>query len=592
MPRNRPRPAPKTLAVAIAAAFAIASGLAGLLLEAWPGLEHATLDARFSVRGAQRPSGLSIVAIDDQTFSDLRLQWPFPRRLDARVVDRLREDGARAIVYDVQFTEPSDEADDTALYRAVAHAGNVVLATTEVDARGGTNVLGGDANLRRAHAVADAANLHADTGGAIRRYPFTLLGLKSLAAAAAAAAGHPVSPRAFTRDRALIDFRGPPGTFPTASFADVLAGRAPRADFAGKVVVVGATSPTLQDLHATSTTSSVPMAGPEIQANAIWTALHGNPLRVSPWWVAVLASILLGALAPLVSLRLRVAWAAALALCSAALYAAIAQLAFESGIVVSVSYPLVACAVGTVGMVAASYVGAFLERNAFARQLYASQLELVERLAQAVETRDAETGDHVRRIGELCRRLALEIGWSAQEAERIRHASAMHDIGKIGTPDRVLLKDGPLTDEEWAVIRAHTADGADILAGSENPLVQMAEEIARSHHERWDGHGYPQGLKENEIPLAARICAIADVYDALVSKRVYKDSWTHGQALAKLRSERGSHFDPELIDAFLRIVQSTDSAAGRKSLPEAPRSSKAVEQPVTAGAERHRPAGD
>ena len=136
----------------------------------------------------------------------------------------------------------------------------------------------------------------------------------------------------------------------------------------------------------------------------------------------------------------------------------------------------------------------------------------------------------------------------------LRHASAMHDIGKIGVPDKVLLKPGKLDSEEWAIQQTHTTTGADMLAHSANPLVQMAEDIARTHHERWDGSGYPAGMKGEEIPLVGRICAVCDVYDALLSKRPYKEPWRVEEALAEIALGSGTHFDPRVADAFLQLA--------------------------------------
>jgi hypothetical protein len=464
------------------------------------------------------------------------------------------------IAYDIQFTEPGKtEREDLALYRAIGRAGNVVLATTEVNARGESAVLGGEANLHAVHARVAASNLPAESGGIIRRYPHSVLGLPSFAVASAEAYGRPIARSDFQRSGALIDFRGGPGAIRTVSFADVLNGRIAPSFFAGKVVVVGASAATLQDLHPTATASTSPMSGPELQANAIWTALHGNPLQQAPILFALLAILICGSVAPLASLRLRALGAALAALLVLAVYLAIAQVAFDSGTVLVVSYPLAAWAAGILGMLAGNYLGAFIERNAFARSLRDSHLELIHRLASAVESRDAETGEHVHRIGRVCEQLALAVGWDAEQAEMLRHASVMHDIGKIGIPDRILLKEGPLDAEEWEVVRSHTTNGADILAGSANPLVQMAEEIARCHHERWDGSGYPAGLRGEEIPISARICAVVDVYDALLSKRSYKEAWQLDDVISELKLGRGTHFDPRLVDAFLDVLPNMSS---------------------------------
>jgi len=540
----------------IVASIAAAGGIScAYLLDAWPKLESATLDARFGLRRPSRPSDVVVVAIDDRTFSNLRQQWPFPRRLHADVIRRLATDGASAIAYDVQFSEPTDYKDDLALYDAISSSrAPVVLASTEVNAAGETNVLGGEENVRRAHAVAAAANLPAESGGVIRRYPYALLGMPSLAVATVQATGRSIAHAGFGGGGALIDFRGPPGTITTVSFSDVLEGRVSPAVFRGKVVVVGASSATLQDVHQTSTTSGNPMAGPEIQANAIWSALHDNPLRTRDGWAALIAILLAGLIAPLASLRFRASASALIAAAATFGYLVVAQLCFEGGTVLLVSYPLAAWALGTIGMVAANYVGALIERNAFAELLRESQLELIQRLAQAVDARDNETGDHIKRIGRLSQQLALQIGWDPKDAEVLSYASAMHDIGKIGIPDEILLKPGRLSDEEWETIKAHTTSGAQMLAGSSNPLVQMARAVALAHHERWDGSGYPAGLREDEIPIEARICAIVDVYDALLSKRSYKEAWSTERTLAQIESLSGTHFDPDLVTAFLELA--------------------------------------
>jgi hypothetical protein len=319
-------------------------------------------------------------------------------------------------------------------------------------------------------------------------------------------------------------------------------------------VVIGATAATLQDLHQTSTTSDAPMAGVEVQANAIWTAMHGNPLAPAAPWTAIVAIVLCAVAAPLASLRFRVTLSALIAVGVGAAYLEVAQLSFDGGRVLIVSYPLAAWMAGTIGMLAANYVAAFAERNAFSRQLQDSQRELIERLAQAVESRDRETGEHTFRIGVLCRRLALALGWSEADARTLMHASVAHDIGKIGIPDAILLKPGPLDEAEWETMKTHTTIGAGLLAGSRNPLVQMAQTIAVSHHERWDGDWYPTGLAGEAIPLVGRICAVVDVYDALLSRRAYKDAWHLDDVLDEIRQASGTHFDPHVVAAFLRLA--------------------------------------
>jgi putative two-component system response regulator len=183
-----------------------------------------------------------------------------------------------------------------------------------------------------------------------------------------------------------------------------------------------------------------------------------------------------------------------------------------------------------------------------------AEREIAHRLGVAVEWRDAETGVHIERMGRLCERLAREVGLSVVESELLRHASALHDVGKVGIPDEILLKPSKLDSAEWARMKTHTTIGASILSGSKSALVQMAEQIALSHHERWDGSGYPERLRGDEIPLAARICAVCDVFDALLSPRPYKEPWPLPQVMRELASVRGTHLDPALVDAFLPLA--------------------------------------
>ncbi|HEX8105209.1 MAG TPA: HD domain-containing phosphohydrolase [Solirubrobacteraceae bacterium] len=178
--------------------------------------------------------------------------------------------------------------------------------------------------------------------------------------------------------------------------------------------------------------------------------------------------------------------------------------------------------------------------------------EVLRRLGEAVESRDDETGEHIFRMSRMAAGLARRAGLNAEESEMILRAAPLHDIGKIAVADAILRKPGPLSAEERLVMQTHTTVGARLLAGSRSPIVRLAELIARSHHERWDGTGYPDRLAADEIPLAARICAIADVYDALVSARHYKPPWTSQEALAEIRAGAGTQFDPALVAVFLR----------------------------------------
>lgn len=191
-----------------------------------------------------------------------------------------------------------------------------------------------------------------------------------------------------------------------------------------------------------------------------------------------------------------------------------------------------------------------VERTA---ELETARIDLVERLARIAEFRDDETHEHTLRVGWLTAALARELGLPETEIQILQRAAPLHDIGKIGTPDAILLKPGRLTPGEFELMKQHTIDGAAILANGQSDLIRMAEKLAQSHHERWDGSGYPFGLHGETIPFSARIVAVADVYDALTHRRPYKPAWPVEAAVAEIIGQSGRHFDPSVVDALLAL---------------------------------------
>lgn len=188
------------------------------------------------------------------------------------------------------------------------------------------------------------------------------------------------------------------------------------------------------------------------------------------------------------------------------------------------------------------------------RELAQAQIEILDRLALAAEFRDDETRQHTQRVGEMSARIARALGLAEPFVQLIRLAAPLHDLGKIAVPDSILLKLGKLSIDEFSVIKSHTAIGASILSGSRYPLLQMAEQIALTHHEHWDGTGYSPGFRGEDIPLVSRIVAVADVYDALLHARPYKPAWPKEAAVAEIVKERGKAFDPLVVDALLSVV--------------------------------------
>jgi putative two-component system response regulator len=184
-------------------------------------------------------------------------------------------------------------------------------------------------------------------------------------------------------------------------------------------------------------------------------------------------------------------------------------------------------------------------------ELRATRLAIVQRLGLAAEYKDNETGLHVIRMSHFARLLGLAAGMNEHEADDLLHAAPMHDVGKIGIPDRILQKAGPLDPEEWRVMQGHAAIGAEIIGEHVGGMLALARNIALTHHEKWDGSGYPNGLAGATIPLEGRIVAIADVFDALTSRRPYKAAWSEDEALDYLVKQKGQHFDPALVDLFI-----------------------------------------
>ena len=187
------------------------------------------------------------------------------------------------------------------------------------------------------------------------------------------------------------------------------------------------------------------------------------------------------------------------------------------------------------------------------RELENAQLETLQRLALAAEYRDDDTGLHTKRVGSTAGILAGLLDLEPVTVELIHRAAPLHDVGKIGIADAILLKAGKLTDVEFATMKQHTTIGANMLSGSTSPWLNMAEIIALTHHERWDGRGYPQGLCGNDIPIVGRIVAVADVFDALTHQRPYKEPWSIEAAAAEIKSQCGKHFDERVVEAFMSL---------------------------------------
>jgi adenylate cyclase len=326
--------------------------------------ERNSIDVRFSIRGTREPPAqIVVVAIDDVTTNALKNDvWPYPRRFHARVLDRIAADKPRAIAVDIQFTERTTDRDDNALINAVAQATNVVLATTETLPNGATRIFGGNDVLRDVGASPASALFPTDSAGVIRRLRHSINGLKTMGVVTVErATGRTVSRKGFGKHGAWIDFAGPANTFATYSYAHVLNGRVPKGTFKGKIVVIGPTAPSLQDLHETPTDPLMP--GAEVQANAIATVLRGLPLRSEPLPLSIALILVFGFLAPAISRSLRPRISLPAALLAAVLFAIAVQFSFNHGRIVLFVYPLAALVLSAVGALGVHYVLVAFERE-------------------------------------------------------------------------------------------------------------------------------------------------------------------------------------------------------------------------------------
>jgi len=204
------------------------------------------------------------------------------------------------------------------------------------------------------------------------------------------------------------------------------------------------------------------------------------------------------------------------------------------------------------------------------RELEEAQVEVLERLASAAEFRDDDTGRHTRRVGEIAAQLGRLLGFDDQRVEIVQRAAVLHDVGKIGIPDNILRKPGALTAAERRIMCTHTTIGARMLSGGSSAMVRAAELIARSHHEHWDGSGYPDGLSGERIPMEARLVAAADYFDAMTHDRPYRSAWPLEQVMTDIEAARGTHFDPRVVDALLALRRSGALTGDMAGSPRSP----------------------
>jgi len=578
---------------------------------------------------------IEIVEVDDRSVSEVG-QWPWRRDIIGLLIDRIREQGAEAIVFDLLFSEPdrfqrfAEGRDDkradavrdpdaalgdsvlrgkvvmgyamtfaksVAASSAACTSHSLKLPVTQPPGEGNEIPLfrasGAICSLPQLEQQAEASgflNAVPDVDGIHRRVPLLMerdgrfypgLGLAAVLAASNARATNLVVHNATAMslmldDRAvpldgkgnlLLRYEGKKKSFPSVSAADVLAGGVPADRFRGKLVFVGATALGMQDVVATPLDTLV--SGVEIHATAADNLLQRDFLSRPDYALMLEALAVLGltTVVTLIGAWAGLGWGAAAAAASLVVAWGAAFWAFSAGgMFLSPFFPTVGVAATFAAIAVAAFARERVRADSAASDLNRSQHLLVQSLLSMTEARDAETGRHSRRTRTYARMLATQLsehpkyhGYLTRERiDLLASLAPLHDIGKIAVPDQILNKPGVLTPDEYAEIRKHPSCGRDVIvkaaqeAGAgDDPIVMLAKEIVYTHHERWDGRGYPQGLREEQIPISGRIVALVDVYDALVNGRVYRPAVPFERTVDLIVAGRGTHFDPAVVDAFL-----------------------------------------
>lgn len=387
------------------------------------------------------------------------------------------------------------------------------------------------------------------------------------------------------RGDALLRFNGSSQRYASLSATDVLGGRVQPAELRGKIVFIGSSAVGLHDMHATAVDRD--FSGLKIQSVMAQNILDDQSVRLPVWGDK--AALALGLLLALVFAALFVAGcglsmlASLSALSMAALLATVVAVFVRAGLFLPIGGPLLVLG----ALLALSFVVRFAvdQRRArhWRRQLDNARQVAIESMAAVAETRDPETGAHIKRTQHYVRAIAERLWHTGQHPQTLNKeyihllflSAPLHDIGKVGVPDHILLKPGPLTPDELKIMRQHAEFGRKIIYSMAEHIegdnfLLIAGEIAATHHEKWDGTGYPDGLRGQDIPLSGRIMAVADIYDALISRRCYKDPFPHERAKTLMRELDGKTFDPEVLKAFFAIESEVLKIAARFRDEDAP----------------------
>jgi len=623
-PRLSRATARRLLAISGSVAALVATGLALYRPAALVREDYRVYDAFVrSVPPPAASSGIAIVEIDDRSVAEVG-QWPWRRDVMARLIDGVRANGATAVALDMLMAEPDRFATEPdAILAETLQRGHVVIgyamtfpqtlsssgvclahplelvSVQRTSERGDTAIArasGAVCNLpqfERAAGGSGFLNAVPDADGILRRVPLVMehdgrvypaLGLAAVMAATNARPGtlqmRNAAAGSLTLDDGLVPldgrgnlllrFRDAQHAFRSVSAVDVLRGQIAAGSFRDTLVFVGATALGVRDVVTTPVASLVP--GVEVHAavadNLLQRSFFSRPDYAAGLEVAVVLALALGL--TLIAVWRGVAMAAVAAVVGLAVVWGATRWAIAAdGVFISPVLPTLTIALTCAVLGAAGYGRIYVRAERTAQDLMQTRRLVVQSLLSLTEARDADTGSHSRRTQAYARMLATELVGhprfrsylTPERIDRLATLAPLHDIGKVGVPDRILLKPATLTPDEYEEIQKHPAHGRDAILRAEqqvglrdDPILTMAKEIVFTHHERWDGTGYPQGLREESIPIPGRIVAIVDMYDALVSKRVYRDALPFDEAVTLISQRRGTHFDPAVVDAFVRVA--------------------------------------
>ena len=365
----------------------------------------------------------------------------------------------------------------------------------------------------------------------------------------------------------LIKYRGPKRSYDYVSAADIMDGSVSPERLQGRIAFVGTSASGLKELHTSPFDPIFP--GVEVHATVADNLLTGDFISVPAWSNGLILSLLivLGALLSLlVAFRSAQTCFFVMLICIVGLWLGTQQAFFHQGVFVGTAFPIASVVCGYIFLTVLKYRLEEKKTISRMRELLLTQDITIESMANLAEYRDYETGGHIKRTRRYVKLLAEHL----KKHDKYKHfltdanidmlykSVPLHDIGKVGIPDNILLNPGPLNEKEFEIMKTHTLMGRDVIESSARKLgkksfLSIAAEIAYTHQEKWDGSGYPEGLKGNAIPISGRLMALADVYDALISKRIYKPPFPHDVSVEIIRQSRGTHFDPDLVDAFLEI---------------------------------------